>query len=99
MTERETKMSGYALCVAETTESGDKKVVSVWVECPAIYTPDWQEDGGFMHDEGWFDFDVSDATPVDDDIYRVALLGGDFVDGKGKIKKIVQILDYNLNEE
>lgn len=93
------KLTGYVLCLAKTSNSWGKQVISVEVQCPATYTSDWQKDAECWHDEGFIDFNINDAEPIDDTIYKVALLDGDFVEGEGKIEKIIQFLDWDLNEE
>jgi hypothetical protein len=95
---RDCRLKGYALAVAKTTKGWGHKVISVEIQCPATYTPDWQEDGGFMHDEGQYEYEINEAEPIDNTIYKVALLGGDFVQGEGKIEKIIQFLDWDIEE-
>ena len=66
----ETYMEGICLCKVKLNDGTIRKVKTL-INCPCVYTPDWQEDGGFMHDEGWADWDIEDARVVYPDEFTI----------------------------
>lgn len=97
MSERETKLEGYALCLVQIGHQ--EKIVSTYIEVPAIYTSDWQVDGGFSHDEGWFDYDLNDATLLYPDEYDIIHAYGNKKEGTKVIDKLIRVFEADLQEK
>lgn len=64
----ECKLRGKAYLLADLVIGNwtvDTALVYTTIEYDAEYHPDIQVDGGFMHDEGQYDYDEEDYTIVD----------------------------------
>lgn len=97
MSQRETMLEGYALCLVKINHI--EEVVSTYIEVPAVYTSDWQVDGGFSHDEGQFDYDLNnDARIMYPDEYELIGPCGRKRDGKYKIDKLIRVFEADLEE-
>lgn len=96
MSQRETMLEGYALCLVEINRV--EKVVSTYIEVPAIYTSDLQCDGGFYHDEGWFNCDLEDATLMYPDEYDLIGPCGRKREGRHTINKLIKVFEADLEE-
>ena len=97
MSKRETKLEGYALCLVQI--NGVEKIVSTYIEVPATYTSDWQTDGGFSHDEGWFDYDLNEATIMFPDEYEIIYSYGNKKEGTKIIDKLIRVFETDLEEK
>jgi hypothetical protein len=96
-TPRQTELVGMALCLVKIGYKTE--VVSTRITCPAIYTPDWQcEVANWWHDEGSFDYDMSEAKSVDPTDYVIIDVDGDVKEGKEPITEILQVLKEDTNE-
>ena len=96
MSQRETILEGYALCLVEINYN--EIVVSTYIEVPAIYTEDIQCDGGFYHDEGWFDYDLTQSKIMYPDEYELIGPCGRKREGKYKISKLIRVFEADLEE-
>lgn len=95
----ETELVGNAVCLASISDAFSDEIIITHITIPAKYTPDWQSDGGFSHDEGWFDYDSDDAYVTYPDEYQIVQPNGVLVEGKGEVKKLKQIFSSDLNEK
>lgn len=96
MSKRETKLEGYALCLVEINYI--EEVVSTYIEVPATYIEDVQCDGGFYHDEGWFDYDLNEANIMYPDEYELIGPCGRKREGRYKISKLIKVFEADLEE-
>ncbi len=97
MSQRETMLEGYALCLVKINHI--EKVVSTYIEVPAVYISDWQVDGGFLHDEGQFDYDLNnDARIMYPNEYELIGPCGRKRDGKCQIDKLIRVFEADLEE-
>ena len=94
MDTREIQLEGKALCLVRI---GYKEVIVITtIKVDGTYTPDWQCDGGFYHDEGWFDIDLSEAEIVYPDEYEIVNLDHTFTEGTREISELIKVIDSNL---
>lgn len=93
-----TMLEGHALIRAAVKNCGTSKIVSTLIAVEADYTADWQYDAYCWHDEGWFDYDIREAGVVYPDEYIEIKLDGTTVEGDSEITKILEVLEYDLNE-
>lgn len=96
MISKQCKLQGNALCKVKI--NGYTRFVITMIEVDATYYPDWQEDGGRLHDEGFYDFDIKDAEIVAPDEYLLVKLPNKLVEGNSKIDKLLEVLQENLEE-
>ena len=97
MSQRETMLEGHALCLVEINHV--EKVVSTYIEVPATYTEDLQCDGGFYHDEGWFDYDLdAEANVMYPDEYELIGPCGRKREGRHTISKLIKVFEADLEE-
>lgn len=98
MTGQECIINAKVLAYAKVNNLLGRRIVIAEVKIPAVYYPDWQEDGGFMHDEGTFEYDKSDAVLKYPDEFSYFKLGYNLVeaDSNLKIEKLYNIIDLEL---
>lgn len=96
MTSKQCKLQGNALCKVKI--NGYTRFVITMVKVDATYYPDWQEDGGMLHDEGYYDYDLDKAEIIAPDEYLRVDLSGRLIEGNSKIDKLLEILQENLEE-
>lgn len=97
MSQRKTVLEGFALCLVEINSV--EKIVSTYIEVPAIYTSDLQCDGGCYHDEGWFDYDFENAEIVFPDEYEFIHAYGNKTQGRKPISKLIKVFEADLEEK
>lgn len=102
---RDCYLAGTVLALVLTNKPLDGyKFAQVYITLRAKYRPDWQEDGGFIHDEGQYEynFDLKNVVDFDENYFNIIkenelIEYGDETDCK--IKKIVRIYDeFSLKE-
>lgn len=91
-------LEGHALIRAVIKNCGMSKIVSTLIAIEADYTADWQYDAHCWHDEGSFDFDIKEAGVVYPDEYIEIKLDGTTVKGDSEITRILEVLEYDINE-
>lgn len=91
-------LEGQALIRAKIKNCGMSKIVSTLIAVEADYTSDWQYDAYCWHDEGWFDYDLKYAEVAYPDEYVEIHLDGTTVKGDSEITKILEVLEYDINE-
>ena len=96
MTSKQCKLRGNALCKVKI--NGYTRFVITMIEVDATYYSDWQEDGGMLHDEGNYDYDLDKAEIVAPDEYLLVDLSGRLVEGDSKIDKLLKVLQESLEE-
>lgn len=95
---RDARLEGYAICRAKIKGWIDFKIISTIITVNGTYTPDWQEDAHYWHDEGWYEYDLDEAEPVDVKDYAIIRDNGEVVSGDSEIIKIIEVLSNYLSE-
>ena len=96
-TGRDCKLEGWILCKARF-KFGFPRIISTYATVNGIAYDDWQEDGGFYHNEGWIDYDEKDIKPLAPDEYKVINAKGNVNEGESEIIEILEILENWLEE-
>ena len=87
-----TKLEGICPCKVKLSD-GTEKIVNTLIKVPAIYIPDWQQDGGFWHDEGWADYDIRDAEVVYPDEFSETINGTEIeYEGDLVIEELLEVI-------
>ena len=90
-------LRGYVLAQVEIDFMLDTYVV-VEVEVEGTYTTDWQQDGGYWHDEGFYEYDNKDIKIIDNkNYYCIQLDNPCLLEGEHEITKLKKILLKSLN--
>lgn len=97
MSSRETKLEGFILCKAKF-KFGFPHTVSAYATVDGVAYDDWQEDGGYYHNEGWIDYDEKDIKPLAPDEYKIIYPDGTSEEGGSAIIEIVEIYENWLEE-
>ena len=98
----EVKLSGYVLALAKIgiEKCNYERIISFYGKCYGTYYPDWQEDGYYMHDEGYCDYDIERVEPCDNEDFCIIDCDGNKRENeKYKILEIISILDEDLEME
>jgi hypothetical protein len=93
------KARGMAICRCKTNpEAYHKFLARTLIECDATGFDDWQEDGGFWHNEGQLNIDWSTAKAVYPDEYEI-IFGDKNITGKDKISNILEVYTDTVLED
>lgn len=89
-------LRGDAICKVKFNFT--TRIVSTKIETKGVRYDDWQCDGGFHHNEGWIDYDLSNAKIIHKDEYIVIDCDGKTHEGKMEIIELLEVIAYNLDE-
>lgn len=84
------KVTTPAICRIKDFAYGFTKIARLTIEMDAEGFDDWQEDGGYWHNEGELNIDYTSARPVCPEEYEV-LLSDKIYEGKRSVVEIVEV--------
>ena len=95
MQSKDFKMSGSCLLQVKLGLFNSDEVVITECECNAKYLYEWQEDGGFWHEVGYYDYDFDSIKPISTNSFYLVKPNGQVLKNtnpKINILKVLQVL-------
>ena len=89
------KVTTPAICRIKDFKYGCTQIARLTVVMDAEGFDDWQEDGGYWHNEGELNIDYTSARPAYPEEYEV-LLSDKIYEGKRSVVEIVEVFEDSV---